>query len=89
MPICLDATGGSLAEPGFGRSNTLKVVGTELHEQSHLLTCDVSSGHFGSRPGYREQIKCVMHCAGAAFAAGAVPAHASARRRGRFAHVAG
>jgi len=74
MPIGLDATGGSLAEPGFGRSNTLKVVGTELHEQSHLLTCDVSSGHFGSRPGYREQT---------------VPAHASARRRGRFAHVAG
>jgi hypothetical protein len=26
------------------------MVGTELHEQSHLLTCDVSSGHFGSRP---------------------------------------
>src|ERR1700722_10360600 len=26
-------------------------VGTELHEQSHLLTCDVSSGQFGSRRG--------------------------------------
>jgi hypothetical protein len=31
--------------------DVLKMVGTELHEQSHLLTCDVSSGQFGSRRG--------------------------------------
>src|SRR5271168_3558911 len=54
MSICLDAAGSSLAEPGFGRGDALEMVGTELHEQSHLLTCDVSSGHFGSRPGYGE-----------------------------------
>jgi hypothetical protein len=72
MPLDLDAAGGSFAEPSFGRSNTLKMVGTELHEQSHLLTCDVLSGHFGSRPGYREPT---------------LPAHAAARRRGRFAQV--
>jgi hypothetical protein len=34
---------------------------------NHLLTCDVSSGHFGSRPGCREPT---------------LPAHAAARRRG-------
>jgi hypothetical protein len=74
MPICLDAAGRSLTEPGFGGGDVLEMVGTELHEQSRLLTCDVSSGHFGSRPGYREPT---------------LPAHAAARRRGRFAHVAG
>jgi hypothetical protein len=26
MPMCLDAAGGSLAEPGFGRSDVLKMV---------------------------------------------------------------
>jgi hypothetical protein len=69
MPIGLDAAGGSLAEPGFGRSDVLEMVGTELHEQSHLLTCDVSSGHCSSRPGYREP---------------SLPAHAAAHRRGHL-----
>ena len=66
MHIGLDATGRSLAEPSFGRSNTLMMVGTEMHEQSHLLTCDVSSGHFGPRLVVEEPI---------------VPAHAAVRGR--------
>jgi hypothetical protein len=52
MPMCLDAAGSPLAEPGFSRGDVLEMVGSELHEQSHLLTGDVSSGHFGSRRGY-------------------------------------
>jgi hypothetical protein len=38
MPICLDVAGGSFTEPGLGRGDVLEMVGTELHEQSHLLT---------------------------------------------------
>src|SRR5271156_397620 len=45
MPICLYAAGGSLAEPGFGCRDMLRMVRTELHEQPLLLAGDVSSGH--------------------------------------------
>src|SRR5215813_431041 len=51
--IRLDAAGSTLAEAGLGRSNALGMVVAKLHEYSHLLACDVSSGHFGPRLGRR------------------------------------
>src|SRR5271170_1460131 len=47
MPITRHAAGGSLAEPGFGCRDMLRMVRTELHEQPLLLAGDVSSGQFG------------------------------------------
>jgi hypothetical protein len=51
--IRLDAAGGTLAEAGLGGGDTLGMVMAKLHEYSHLLACDVSSGHFGPRLGRR------------------------------------
>jgi hypothetical protein len=45
----LDAAAGPFAEPRLGGSDRLRMVTTEIHEQSHLLAGDVWSGHFGPR----------------------------------------
>src|SRR5271165_2868046 len=74
MPICLHAAGGSLAEPGLGRRDVLRMVRTELHEQPLLLAGDVSSGQFGLVAVVEKPIW---------------PAHAAARRRRANAYVAG
>jgi hypothetical protein len=45
----LDAAARPFAETGLGGSDRLRMVTTEIHEQSLLLAGDVWSGHFGPR----------------------------------------
>ena len=67
MAVRLNAAGGALADAGLGGGETLGVALAELHEQSHLLAGDASSGHSVLVLAIEEP---------------SVPAHAAASRRG-------
>ena len=67
VAVRLDAAGRALADAGLGGGKALRVALAELHEQSHLLAGDASSGHSVLILAIEEP---------------SVPAHAAASRRG-------